>query len=439
MAALATHASASASNADYKALVCVFMNGGNDSHNWIVPTDAAGYAEYARSRSSLALPMAALRNLTSAGRQAAGRGFAMPVELDPLRDLYERGQLAVLSNVGPMLQPTTKADFVAGSGLPPKLFSHNDQASSWQAMAPEGARSGWGGRMADALLSANAYPAFTSVSATGNAVFLSGATATQYQLGNDGAVGIDGLSKGSTLGSSSVAAVLRRTQGDGAGSAFQADYAKVVGRSIDAYGVLSTAMAGAAVPAVPRISVSVADGGAIVVDQLPLARQLRSVAQMIAVNQTLGMRRQVFMVSISGFDTHQGQLRDHPRLSASVAHSVAYFMGEMARQGMADKVTLFTASDFGRTLTSNGAGSDHGWGSHHFVAGGAVRGRDIYGRFPLTALGTADDIGSGRLLPGISVTQYAAVLGNWLGVPASDLQTALPNLNRFSTSDLGFV
>jgi uncharacterized protein (DUF1501 family) len=428
-----------ASGSDYRALVCLYMAGGNDSHNWVVPVDSTGYADYVRSRSSLALPLSALTPLSSASRQAAGRRFAFPLELDPMRQLYESHELAVVANVGPLTRPTTKAQYDAGTALPPKLFSHNDQSSNWQALAPEGARAGWGGRIGDALMSANAQPIFTTVSAAGNAVFLSGTSATQYQINPAGAVGIGGLSDASTLGSTSAAAVLRRTLYDAGDNAFQAELARINKRSDEAYRLLSSAMSQVSVPPIVSSRAVLPDGTSLVLEQTPLAKQLRAVVQMMACSQTLGMRRQVFMVSIGGFDTHGNQLRDQPALMATVAQSIAYFMDTLRALGMGNNVTLFTASDFGRTLTSNGSGSDHGWGSHHFVVGGAVKGGDIYGRFPVTALGTADDIGSGRLLPSTSVTEYAATMARWMGVPETELATALPTLPNFGAGNLGFV
>jgi uncharacterized protein (DUF1501 family) len=170
-----------------------------------------------------------------------------------------------------------------------------------------------------------------------------------------------------------------------------------------------------------------------------LAKQLRIVAQMIAAGPGLGMKRQVFMVSIGGFDSHANQMRDQPLLMGRVASSADWFLRALDGVGMLNNATLFSASDFGRTLTSNGAGSDHGWGSHHFIAGGAVRGANIYGNFPVTALGTATDVGSGRLLPTTSVTEYAATLGRWMGLNDAELLTVLPNLGNFSNTNLGFV
>jgi uncharacterized protein (DUF1501 family) len=438
LGALATP-KADAASSDYRALVCLFMLGGNDAHNWVVPVDAMGYGDYARARSSLTVARNDLRSISASQRQDAGRQFAFHADLDPLRELYEQGKLAVVANVGALARPTSKADFEAGNQLPPKLFSHNDQQSWWQSLGPEGTRTGWGGRIGDVLMSGNAAPVFTSVSATGNAVFLSGANCQQYQVGADGAVAVGALRNGSTLGSTTLAAAMRRSQFDTTGDALQTAYARTVKRSADAYATLSAATANVNLPPVSPTAVMLSSQASLVPSQLPLARQLRTVAQLIGAGQALGMRRQVFMVAMGGFDTHGNLLGEQPALMASVAHSISYFLGAMRDLALENNVTLFTASDFGRTLTSNGSGSDHGWGSHHFVAGGAVRGRDIYGRFPVTTVGSADDVGSGRLLPSTSVTQYAATLASWLGVGAADLGTVLPGIGNFPNSNLGFL
>ncbi len=432
MAALASQSSSAANlGGPYRALVCLFMNGGSDSHNWVVPMDATGYAQYAAARRELAWPLAGLQAINSGGSQEAGRVFGMPAELQLLRQWHESGRAAVVANVGPLKRPITKAEFQAGTDLPSKLFSHNDQQSTWQSLSPEGARSGWGGRMGDILMSANQQPMFTAVSATGNAVFLSGSTVTQYQVGLDGPVKPRALGNSWVHGSATAGSVLRSTLASNGDTALQAEYTRVMQRSIDADAMLQTALASASVPAIPPDLIRPGSGSTATRDRDSLARQLRMVARMIAAGQTLGMRRQVFMVSIGGFDTHANQMRDQPLLMARVAQSVNYFLSALDSVGLLNNVTLFSASDFGRTLTSNGDGSDHGWGSHHFIAGGGVRGATIHGRFPTTALGTADDVGSGRLLPGISVTELAANFGGWMGLSRSEQEMVLPDLPAF--------
>lgn len=430
LAALASQSSHAATTSGYKALVCLYMNGGSDSHNWVVPTDATSYAEYAKTRGELAWAATGLQNLSTTG-QAAGRSFGMPNELSPLRELYEAGQAAVVANVGPLVRPITKTEFAAGVGVPVKLFSHNDQASTWQSLSPEGARSGWGGRMGDILMSANAQPVFTAVSASGNAVFLSGNTVSQYQVGVEGPVTANAMGSSSLFGSSTAGAALQRAYAANTGDRVQAEYARVMQRGASANTALQAALAGVNVLPIPATAIAQPNAGNTTLDKLSLARQLRMVLQIIAANQTLGMRRQVFMVQMGGFDTHNNQMRDQPAQMAQVAQSIQYFMTALTALGLQNNVTLFTASDFGRTLLSNGDGSDHGWGSHQFVVGGAVKGRRIVGNFPVTALRTETDVGSGRLLPTTSVTQLASSLSGWMGLSATEQQLVLPTLPNF--------
>lgn len=438
LAAMAAQTSQAADvSGGYKALVCVYLHGGSDMHNWVVPIDATGYAQYAAARGELAWPLNRLQPITVTG-QDAGRSFGMPAELAPLRKWYESSQAAIVANVGPLQRPVTVADFRAGQSLPSKLFSHNDQASTWQSLQPEGAPSGWGGRMGDLLMSANAYPVFTSISVTGNAVFLAGNSVTQYQVGTAGPVQVPNAGNSWMFGSSTAAAALQRQLANAGSNALQSEYTRVLQRAIGTSSLLQAALQNVNVPAIPATLLP--NGSATIsLDNTALARQLRMVAQLIGAAPSLGLKRQVFMVSMSGFDTHANQMRDQPGHMAQVAHAIDYFMSAVGGLGMLNNVTLFTASDFGRTLLSNGDGSDHGWGSHQFVAGGAVLGRNIHGRFPVTALGTASDIGSGRLLPAYSVSQMAAPMGRWLGLSATELATVLPGLNNFDAQALRFI
>jgi len=427
----ASQASAATTNDGYKAIVCLFMQGGNDSHNWIVPTDSTNYASYAAARRELALPASKLVSMTATG-QASGRSFAMPQELAPLLARYEAGQCAVIANIGTLVRPITKAEYTAGVGLPPKLYSHNDQQAMWQSLQPEGAPTGWGGRMGDVLMAANQQPVFTAISTNGNAVFLSGSKVNQYQLGLNGPVAINPAMDGTHAGSTAVPGALRSMLASTSSpNDFQAEYLKVVQRSLSTTSTLQTALAASGVAALPNVAVTLPDGSTLNLANEPVAKQLRLVAQMVASAPRLGLQRQVFMITVSGFDAHAFQMRDQPANMARVAQSIDWFMNALQAVGMANNVTLFTASDFGRTLVSNGDGSDHGWGSHHFVFGGAVKGKKIYGDFPVTALGTATDVGSGRLLPSIGVTQLASSLGTWMGLSLTERQIVLPNLSNF--------
>jgi uncharacterized protein (DUF1501 family) len=411
---------------DYRALVCVFLLGGNDQTNTVVPTAPAEFTAYTDARPGIALPAGALTSIGAVASQG-GRSFALPNELAALATWYGSGKLAIVGNVGPLVVPTSVAQFQGGTvPLPPKLFSHNDQQSVWQSTGAEGATTGWGGRMADLLASANAKQTFTAISVTGTAVFLSGSSVLQYQLGVDGPVavaGLDGPLFGSALGRQVLEQLITGARSD----PFENEYNRVRIRAVAAAGDLTGALAAA-----PPLTTLFPANNA-------LAGQLKMIARMIGVRQALGMRRQVFFAGLGGFDTHDSQLRDQPALHTTLAGALDAFYQATIELGVAELVTTFTASDFGRTLTGNGDGSDHGWGSHHFVLGGAVRGGTIYGTFPQVALGTAEDVGSGRLLPTTSVDQLAATLARWFGVADSDLETVVPNLANFSTRDLGFM
>lgn len=448
------------SGSPYKALVCLFMYGGNDCHNWVYPFGTAEYSAYALARGGVydaganpgGLALAAGSSALPAPRVTDGRQFTMAPLLAPLRDLYDEGKLAVLANVGPLVKPTTKAQYQGGAwDLPPKLFSHNDQQSIWQASAPEGARYGWAGRMGDLLMSVNAQPVFTSISATGNTVMLAGQDVVQYQVGTNGSVSLSGVSGNPMNSTTGAAQALAAMQGTGI-TAMQAEYARILTRARTAdtafkTNILANSTSFDARVALPTTAyTSPPRGQPASIDQDSLARQLRIVAQIISKNTAIGARRQVFMVSMGGFDTHDNHNRDQSILMQRVAGSVRYFTDAMAALGLADNVALFTASDFGRTLVSNGKGSDHGWGATHFIAGGAggtgaraVKGKDIYGTMAPAGLGHDWDVGSGRLLPTTSVEQYAATLGKWFGLAPADLDLVLPNLRHFAPADLGFM
>ena len=411
---------------DYRALVCVFLFGGNDQTNTVIPFDTAEFNAYTSARPSIARTASELTSLGAVAAQG-GRSFALPNELSPLASLYGSGKLAVVGNVGPLIVPTTKTQYQNASvPLPPKLFSHNDQQSVWQSSSAEGATSGWGGRIADLIVSGNANQTFTAISVAGSAVYLSGRTVLQYQVGTGGSVAISGLT-GSLFGSTTGNQVLQQLITASRPGMFENEYDRVTTRSIAANTALSSALASA-----PAISTVFPTGNS-------LADQLKMVARTISARQALGAKRQVFFVSLGGFDTHDFQLRDQPGLHATLAAAINAFYQATVEIGVANLVTTFTASDFGRTLTSNGDGSDHGWGSHHFVLGGAVKGGSIYGTFPAIALNTPEDVGSGRLLPSTSVDQYAATLGKWFGVSDADLATVVPNIASFSTPNLGFM
>ena len=430
LAAMSEAAAATAT--DYKALVCVFLYGGNDYGNTLVPYDNARYAVYQGMRPTLAYTQAQLAAtvLDPGVALSGGLQYAIAPELAPLLPIFNAGKLGVMLNVGPLVQPTTKAQYTAGNvPLPPRLFSHNDQQSVWQSSSPEGATSGWGGRMGDLFESGNGNAVFTCVNVSGNAVYLSGKAATQYQVSTTGPVALNGVAKplfGSTACSTALQSLVTATSAN----VFENEYARISARSLSAGGALTTALAGG-----PTISTPFPAPGTN-----NLADQLKLVARMISTADAVGAKRQVFFVSMGGFDTHDGLATLHPGLLTSVAQALGAFYAATQELGVANQVTTFTASDFGRTLTAND-GSDHGWGSMHFMLGGAVNGGRYYGVPPVVANGGPDDVGQGRLLPSTSVDQYAATMGKWLGISDSDLLTVLPNLANWDASqrNLGFV
>lgn len=414
---------------DYRAIVCLFMMGGNDCNNTLVPTETTAYNTYATGRSTLAIPREQLLAL-------ADTQLGLHPAMAPMQSLFNSGRAAVLANVGPLVVPIKDANTFRNTQIarPPKLFSHNDQTAIWQAFSPEGAKVGWGGKMCDLLSAHNGHHLFTAISTAGNAVLLASDKTVQYQITNSGAVGFNRGSAGGVYGSGKGAEALRAQVMASQGDLFQNEYGTVVERSIEAHGLVTAALA-----TLPEADERVALPAALKNDRL--AQQLRIVARMIGVRDHASMqqKRQVFFVSLGGFDTHDNQMTKHAELLGSVAQSVAYFQQCMERLGVDRNVTLFTASDFGRTLVSNGDGSDHGWGGHHFMVGGAVRGGRVYGQFQDVGLKTALDVGNGRYLPTTAVDQYAATLARWMGVSDSELPTVLPNIANFATRDLGFL
>ena len=419
---------AAAGATDYKALVCVFLYGGNDYANTLLPYDQASYTTQNSFRANLAIDRNRLTPLllNPATALANGRQYALAPGLDPLLPIFDAGHMSVLLNVGTLVQPTTKAQYTARSvALPPKLFSHNDQQSYWQSSSPEGAASGWGGRMGDLFASGNGNATFTCISVAGNAVYLAGKTAVQYQMSTSGAVPVNGL-QSPLFGSAACTSALRQLMTTGRPNMFENEYARVGDRSITASGQVTSALSGVTLATTFPSPNSLAD-------------QLKMVARMIGARNALGAKRQVFFVSLGGFDTHDNLLGVHPGLMATVGNAVSAFYKATVELGVADQVTTFTASDFGRTLVSNNDGSDHGWGSMHFVLGDAVNGKSFVGTPPVIANNGPDDVGQGRLLPGLSVDQLSATLANWFGVSASDQATVLPNLANYSNRNLGFM
>ena len=414
----------------YKALVCVFLAGGLDGHDTVIPQDRTSYDEWATVREQMiglyegvgdqSRRREALRAL---GEGPDGRAFGLPRQMRALADLYGQGRAAIVGNVGPLVVPTT-AEEARGDRvpLPPKLMSHNDQQSVWQSLSPEGARSGWGGRMVDILASARSP--FSAVSAAGNPVFLAGQNTAPLFVGTDDIEAVYRHASEWSHGSPDVPAALRAhfvAATGGLRNNLAADYQNAQRDAVNTINALAEMSRGSTASDSVRIA------------RNRLSDQLAAVARMIDLRAQTKVSRQVFFVQLGGFDTHQNQYRDLPELQETLSEAMASFYRWTAEAGLADAVTTFTASDFGRTLTTNADGTDHGWGNHHFAVGGAVRGGRIVGDIPPAVEGHGQDLGRGRIVPTLATSQYAASLGRWFGLSDGQLADALPGLGRFDS------
>ncbi len=468
---------------DYKALVCVFLGGGNDSNNMIIPTISSEWRNYAAIRTAaLAIPNsdggpATALALSSRNGQVGFPGndnhtYGFHPAMPELRNLFNQGYVAPVFNVGTLSFPLTKAQYYAGQvPRPAQLFSHQDQANQWQTSLPDQpSNSGWGGRIVDLLTSPVDVNSGGQVSM---AVSLAGANlfevgnanaAPQYAITTDGAVALGGVA-GARL--ATLQAVLN-TDTTAANLQTKA-YAEVLGHAISATAILNTALFAQGTPAwFSRFGnpITTPNGGATF--HSDLMSQIKMVARLIELGSKpvllggLGMRRQIFFIQTGGYDTHGSQtnnagqtttnnagviLGSHANLLAELSQSLNALHLAMSDigtlrgdpTGLLNSVTAFTESDFSRTFSSNGSGSDHGWGGHHLVVGGAVKGGATYGKFPTLAVNGPDDILAGNWIPTTAVDQYAATLATWFGVDSNNLDTVFPNLGRFPSANLGFI
>jgi len=408
---------------DYKALICLFLFGGNDANNLIIPHDASGYASYAAARGVLAIPQNSLLPLTL--QNGDSRDFAFHPNLPELQALFNQGKLGLVANVGTLVAPVTRAQYLAGgAAVPPQLFSHADQSVQWQTSVPDViSKTGWGGRLADMLQSLNAGSKISlSLSIAGTNTFEVGNTVLPYVISPTGSIGLAGFD-----GSANANVRLQAFKDLLAlphNNLFEQAYADTVSRSIAANDLLTSALAG-----IPTFQT--------VFPNSSLGTQLNMIAKLIAARNNLGMKRQIFFCSVGGYDTHGDQLTGQGNLFTELSQGLNAFYAATNELGVAENVTTFTASDFGRTYPTNGSGSDHGWGSHQFVLGGAVQGGRLFGTFPTLAVNGPDDTGQGRWIPTTSVDEFSATLATWFGVSASDLATVLPNIGRFAHPNLG--
>lgn len=448
LSSLSAQTASAATTTGYKALVCLYFKGGMDGMDTVLPKDGASYNLLAAARPGLfeaynATDGTSSRNRSNIERLFAdneadfgGRRFGLPAQLNGMRQMFNAGDLAVVGNVGPLVEPTTRTSMEAGTvQLPARLFSHNDQQSTWLSSGPEGTQTGWGGRFANAVNISNTggNPVFTTVSTAGNDVFLAGNTPA-FAAPVGGPQALDIIDRNNRLGFGSDA--------DDARALFE-DHLKSIGESsANLFTKDIININGAAVANARSYSAAISGSGwtPTAFPTSDLGAQLKTVAETISVHSTLGASRQIFYVAAGGFDTHDSQDGSLPGLHTQISEAIVAFKAAMVDQGLWNDVTVFTASDFGRTLYDNGDGTDHGWGGHQFVAGGSVAGKNIYGSLPpIDVADQAYTASRGRLIPSVSVDQYAATLGSWFGLTSTELDDSLPNLSNFTNKNLGFV
>lgn len=410
---------------DYKALVCVFLFGGNDSYNMLVPRSNAEYNVYAASRQNMALAqgdLLAINPLTPDGAD-----YGLHPMMSDIQTLFESNRAAFVSNTGPLVEPTTKDQYQNKSVLlPPQLFSHNDQQDQWSSLRGVAqSKTGWAGRLADLIrMNVADQQMATNASLFGSTLFQSADETVAYVMGNSGPIPFTGFDD--TAGGQAQRAAFEQIINANYGSIYERGFAEVQRRAVASADLIGDALDGA-----PVLNT--------VFPNSQLGRQLSTVAQLIAVRDQLQMQRQIFFVATGGFDSHDDQLANQPGLLGGISESMAAFYNATVELGVSDMVTSFTQSDFGRTLTSNGDGTDHAWGGNQLVIGDAVAGREMYGAYPILEINGPDDVGGGRIIPTTSADQYAATLSKWFGIPDADLASVAPNIDNFVQRDLGFL
>jgi uncharacterized protein (DUF1501 family) len=427
------HAFAAGTATDYRALVCIFLFGGNDGNNLIVPNDNAGYQNYAKIRANLALPQTSLLPVTSKTTNASGQNsYGLHPNLTGLQGLFTSGQLAILANVGTLAQPLTRAQYLAGSTvgtvLPANLFSHSDQQQQWQTAQFTGfSATGWAGRTADALQSMNAgaqFPPITSVA--GGAILCTGIQTQPYAPSPGTSPGLSGYN--GTAAANARLVAFQQLLALNSGVTLVQDTDSVMNFSLQQSATLASALK--TLPALQTVFPTTSIGS-----------QFKQIAQIIQARSTLGLQRQIFFCSLGGFDTHSNQLPTQQTLFSQLDPALTAFYNSTVELGVQQQVTSFTLSDFSRTYQpgSNG-GTDHAWGSNHMILGGAVQGGDVFGKLPTFALGGPDDAGNnGRWIPSTSVDQYGATLASWFGVTPTDLASIFPNLANFTAPTFSFL
>ena len=417
---------------DYKALVCVFLYGGVDGNNVVIPADAAGYGQYSAVRttaSGINLPLASLNPIQPA---SLGTPFGLHPSMTELKTLFDQKKMAVLCNVGTLLQPTTLADYAAGRYRPTNLFSHSDQQNEWQtAVYDQTSRTGWGGRLADKMTSMNGAIPFPVVTSTaGVTLFMTGNGKSPLSLPTSGSFGLQGYSAANAVNAARLTAV-QQLLALGRDNLFVSSASDITTQAVDLSATVS-----------PIISNNASSIQSLFTGQNnSIAQQLLAVAKLIEARNSIGIKRQIFFVSLGGFDTHTNEVNTQQKLFDQLSPALKAFYDATVQLGVANNVTSFTLSDFGRTFKpAAGQGSDHAWGNHALIIGGAVRGGDFYGKYPTLQLSGPNDVtAEGRWLPSTAVDQYAATLATWFGLSATDMPTVFPTVAKFPTANLGFM
>lgn len=412
---------------DYKALVCLFLAGGNDSFNMLVPAGDEPYAEYKQIRSDLALAQDGLLPLN--GTTGDGRRFAVHPSMPEVQELYNEGNLAFVANVGTLVEPTTRAGIESGlARLPVGLYSHNDQIAHWQTSVPDKRTGiGWGGRTADLLGSLNDNRNISmNISLAGTNTFQAGRSVVEYAIepAGNGSIGLHGFDRPIETHDMLKKAAIESMLDLQYQNLYEQTLANTTRMAIDNHQQFAAAIAGVA-PLRSQFSSN------------EISRSFEMVAKTIAARRTLGFRRQTFFIMFGGWDHHDEVLNNQMAMLSVVSKGLAEFSSALVELGVQNEVTTFTASDFGRTLTSNGRGSDHAWGGNHMVMGGGVKGGQVYGEYPSLYAGNGLDTGRGALIPTTSCDVYFAELADWFGVSRSDLPMVFPNIGRFY--DVGSV